>query len=171
MSEYKRGVVSDLNREESRKLRALWDARNNRMTQAEFGQTYGIGSQAAVGHFLNGHAAISMKAAKGFALGLGCEIAAFSPRLAEEAAALGEVSGTGGSLDVMSLTRDEMHLLMLYRKMQPLHQKQLITQAAETLKAFTLAPLVNAPDIDALIEPSTAPLEKRKIRKPASADT
>ncbi len=93
MNENKRGSVTEENREESRLLRALWDARENRMTQTEFGEAYDIGSQAAVGHFLNGNSAISMKAAKGFARGLGCEIAAFSPRLAREALELANVSG------------------------------------------------------------------------------
>ena len=94
MNEYKRGVVTDENREESRRLRLLWDERANRMSQAEFGQTFEIGSQAAVGHFLNGHAAISMKAAKGFARGLGCDISAFSQRLSQEATDLLAVSGS-----------------------------------------------------------------------------
>ena len=93
MNEYKRGSVTDENRAESAKLRELWDNRANRMSQAEFGETFDIGSQAAVGHFLNGHAAISMKAAKGFARGLSCEIASFSERLAKQASELVEVSG------------------------------------------------------------------------------
>lgn len=97
MNEYKRGSVTDENRAESAKLRELWDNRANRMSQAEFGETFDIGSQAAVGHFLNGHAAISMKAAKGFARGLSCEIADFSERLAKQACELVEVSG-GASL-------------------------------------------------------------------------
>lgn len=173
MSEYKRGVVTDLNREESKKLRALWDARTNKMTQSEFGQTYGIGSQAAVGHFLNGHAAISMKAAKGFALGLGCEITDFSPRLAEEAAALGEVSGSGSSVDVMSLTRDEMHLLMLYRKLPPLDQQELIQHAADTLKHNTISapPAANGSGTEGSLRHTEGEKSKRQSRKLAATET
>lgn len=152
MNEYKRGSVTDLNREESRKLRALWDARKKRMTQAEFGQTYGIGSQAAVGHFLNGHAAISLKAAKGFAMGLDCEISDFSERLANEAASLGQVSGSGTATDLMTLSRPEMHLIMIYRRLQPLHQRQLLDYATRTLKDFIFAPLEQKPTIDELID-------------------
>lgn len=167
MTDYKRGAVTDLNREESKKLRALWDARSNRMTQAEFGQTFGIGSQAAVGHFLNGHAAISLKAAKGFAHGLGCEISAFSERLANEAAALGEVAGASAAIDVMALSRDEMHLLMIYRQLQPLHQKQLIKQGAHMLKDFIMAPLMTN-TVDHLLstpeDPKAAPNAKRSRR-------
>lgn len=94
MNEQKKAVVSDENREESRRLRMLWDQRKNKMSQAEFGQAFDIGSQAAVGHFLNGHSAISMKAARGFARGLGCEISDFSPRLGSEAADLQSIAGT-----------------------------------------------------------------------------
>lgn len=169
MSEYKRGVVTDLNREESKRLRAIWDSRSNRMTQAEFGQTYGIGSQAAVGHFLNGHAAISLKAAKGFAHGLGCEISEFSERLADQAAELGEVSGAGGGTDVMSLSRDELHLLMLYRRLQPLHQRQIIATAAEMLKNYLMSPILHSQSIDDLVEwDGAADDNKKKIKRHTS---
>lgn len=88
----RRGKVTDLHREESRRLKALWDAsyasrkQNGLHTQESFGEKYEIGNQAAVGFFLNGKTALSLKAARGFARGLSCEIGAFSPRLAEEAA-------------------------------------------------------------------------------------
>ncbi|MBF5006878.1 helix-turn-helix transcriptional regulator [Diaphorobacter caeni] len=85
MNDPKRAVLTDENREESKRLRAIWDERHPRLSQAEFGEMYEIGSQAAVGHFLNGHSAISLKAAKGFARGLGCDIASFSERLARQA--------------------------------------------------------------------------------------
>jgi len=126
MSKSKQGTVTSLHQEESRRLRALWDARKERLTQAEFGHIYEIGSQAAVGQFLNGHAAISLKAAKGFARGLGCEISAFSERLAKEAASLGQVSGAQGLIDVMTLGRDELKLLMLYRSIPPTHRSQVL---------------------------------------------
>ncbi len=45
-------------------LKSLWVGREERVSRAEFGQTYDMGSQAAVGHFLNGKAAISLKAAR-----------------------------------------------------------------------------------------------------------
>lgn len=52
-------------------------------TQEQFGAMFGIGGQAAVGHFLNGRSAISPKAAVAFAKGLDCKVADFSMRLAE----------------------------------------------------------------------------------------
>ena len=51
-------------------------------TQDSFGAMFGIGNQAAVGHFLHGRSAISLKAAVAFAKGLDCKVADFSTRLA-----------------------------------------------------------------------------------------
>lgn len=68
--------------EESRRLRAIWDAKKDKPSQTIFGEKYEIGTQSAVGQFLNGFSPVSLKAAKGFAEGLGCKISDFSPRLA-----------------------------------------------------------------------------------------
>lgn len=68
---------------ESVRLREIWDAKNEKPSQAVFGEEYSIGSQSAVTTFLSGKTPISLKAAKGFAKGLGCKISDFSPRLAE----------------------------------------------------------------------------------------
>lgn len=135
MSEEIRRTLTDEHREESRKLKSLWVERKERVSQAEFGQTYDIGSQAAVGHFLNGKAAISLKAARGFAKGLGCEIADFSPRLAAEAAALGEVAGGGSQpLNFTQLSKDEMQLVMVYRSVPKSTQAKLLADAEAQLR-------------------------------------
>lgn len=76
--------------EESRKLRAIWDETPNKPSQAVFGERYKIGSQSAVALFLSGTTPLSMKAASGFAVGLGCKVADFSPRLSAEIDALSE---------------------------------------------------------------------------------
>lgn len=88
MNTNRKATITDENREESRKLRALWDEAGHGLTQAEFGERYKIGSQGAVGFFLGGKSAISMKAAVGFSEGLACKISDFSPRLAREAATM-----------------------------------------------------------------------------------
>ena len=75
--------VTEETRSEAAKLKALWDARKERLSQTVFGEVYQVGSQSAVTQFLNGHTPLSLKAARGFAKGLGCKIADFSPRLAE----------------------------------------------------------------------------------------
>jgi hypothetical protein len=82
MSKKPKPIITDEHRKECRALREIWDKTPNRLTQVEFGEKFNIGSQAAVGHFLRGTSAISLKAAKGFAAGLGCRISDFSPRLA-----------------------------------------------------------------------------------------
>jgi len=83
MKKKNKAIITEEHLKEARALRHIWDAAGpERLTQAEFGEKFDIGSQAAVGHFLRGTCAISLKAAKGFAKGLGCQIADFSPRLA-----------------------------------------------------------------------------------------
>lgn len=78
-------VEEEIVKRESAALKAIWDACNpkDRRTQAEFGELHGVGNQSAVGQFLRGKIPLSLKAAKGFAKGLNCLVADFSPRLAE----------------------------------------------------------------------------------------
>lgn len=84
----RKAKVTDEHREEAARLRRIWDERKPELklrgigTQLQFGLKFGIGSQAAVGFFLNGQTPLSLKAALGFAEGLGCKVADFSPRLA-----------------------------------------------------------------------------------------
>ena len=78
--------------EEAARLRAIWDATPNRPSQAEFGERYEIGGQSAVNNFLRGASPLSLKAAAGFARGLGVPIAQFSTRLADQANALAEIT-------------------------------------------------------------------------------
>lgn len=73
--------VTDEHLAEASKLRALWDAADHGLSQQVFGEKFGIGNQSAVGQFLRGQTPLSMKAAVGFAKGLNCNLADFSPRL------------------------------------------------------------------------------------------
>lgn len=90
----KQGKITPEHEAEATRLRALWaaseDARAARgvKSQESFGAAYSIGNQAAVGFFLNGKTALSMKAAVGFARGLECQVVDFSPRLAREMEAM-----------------------------------------------------------------------------------
>lgn len=82
----KDAVLTDENREESARLKKLYEEAKHGLSQADFGAAYGIGNQGAVWQCLNGKGMpISLKAARGFAKGLKCDIADFSPRLAAEA--------------------------------------------------------------------------------------
>lgn len=89
------GKLTPENKEESRRLKELWDVSKHGLTQEQFGALYEIGNQGMVWQCLNGTgAAISLKAARGFARGLGVQIADFSPRLATETAVNAEFAGT-----------------------------------------------------------------------------
>ena len=80
-------------RGEAAKLKAIWESSPYKISQAAFGERYEIGSQPAVGFFLNGDTPLSLKAAQGFAKGLKCEIEEFSPRLASKARGIAESVG------------------------------------------------------------------------------
>jgi len=81
--------VTEEHREESRRLRSIWNRMKSTLaergwaTQEKFGHQFGIGNQSAVGAFLNGKTALSPKAAAAFARGLNCKVSDFSARLAD----------------------------------------------------------------------------------------
>lgn len=118
----RQGKITPENEAEASRLRALWaateDARAARgvKSQEAFGAAYSIGNQAAVGFFLNGKTALSVKAALGFARGLGCQVGDFSPRLARELNAMAEMSSpvlavrTGAALPLPSVAHDMSQL-------------------------------------------------------------
>lgn len=83
----KQGKVTAENLEEAARLKELWNrakAEGRVTSQEAFGAAFDIGNQSAVGFFLNGRTALSLKAAVGFARGLECRVEQFSPRLARE---------------------------------------------------------------------------------------
>jgi hypothetical protein len=94
MTKDRRAKVTAETRREAALLRALWDSRPH-STQAEFGEQHGIGNQSAVGQFLRGELPLSLKAARGFATGLGVRVEDFSVRLAAEATAIAQVVPQG----------------------------------------------------------------------------
>lgn len=106
MSEQKLGrrpaKVTDEHKAEAKRLKEIWQSAP-RQTQDEFGERFDVGNQSAVGQFLNGRVPLSLKAAVGFARGLGVSVADFSPRLAAEIErlhqALGEGVGVAGRVD------------------------------------------------------------------------
>lgn len=90
-TENRRSKVTPIHQAEAAALKRLWYAyklKPDSLTQKDFGERFEIGKQAAVGNFINGRIPLSLKAAAGFAKGLGVAIEAFSPRLAGMAATL-----------------------------------------------------------------------------------
>lgn len=90
----KRAKITDEHRAEAERLFALWKASTSRRSQADFGEHYGLGNQANVGHYLHGRSALNPKAAAAFAAELGCQVEDFSPRVAAEVRAFGAGSMT-----------------------------------------------------------------------------
>lgn len=87
-TEHRKAIVTDEHRAEAAALRRLWEAAKaagNIASQKDFGERFDIGNQNAVSQFLNAKTPLSLKAARGFAAGLKCEIPDFSVRLAAEA--------------------------------------------------------------------------------------
>jgi hypothetical protein len=124
---------------EAKRLHTLWTNReaNKELSQQDFGEQFEIGGQSAVGQFLRGESPLSLKAAKGFALGLNCTIDEFSQRLAAEAAQLGQLAGTptGGAPDLTSLNKLELQLIEMYRGLGPDQQNEVMQLASKRYAA------------------------------------
>lgn len=182
----KKAKVTDVHRAEAALLRAIWDTKKHG-SQAEFGETYGIGNQSAVGQFLRGDAALSLKAARGFALGLGCEIGDFSKRLEAEAKASLGLAGLSREIfrpstpeeaqrmqEVVNYEKNNIrqpleHLAKAISLMEPSSRQGLAPLFAaltigpdskETLEAIAIQ-IENAPTRDRKVQ-----VEKSKHRKP-----
>lgn len=126
-NEQRKAKVTEEHKREAARLTELWETRIHE-TQQLFGERYGIGGQSAVGQFLRGEVPLSMKAARGFATGLKCQISEFSPRLAREASTLGLVAGEDIA-DLTRLGRDELQLVQLFRGLNPDQRHDLMVKA------------------------------------------
>lgn len=84
MAETKKSKITEEHREEAAALKALWDDGRPRRTQAEFGEAYGLGNQANIGHYLLARNPLNLRAALSFAKELKCKVSEFSPRVATE---------------------------------------------------------------------------------------
>jgi hypothetical protein len=125
----RKAKVTDEHRQEAKRLRVLWDEKADRPTQQIFGETNEIGNQSAVGQFLRGDVPLSMNAARGFAKGLGCKIADFSPRLAKEASAARGHPAAKTGLSLVDLNRQEGDLILLFRELAPEQRAKLLQHA------------------------------------------
>lgn len=87
--------------EDAARLKALFKT-HTKLSQMEFGQIYEIGTQGAVWQYLNGVTPLNLSAAIKFARGLGCSVGEFSPRLAAELSASGEVDPVRKVINALS---------------------------------------------------------------------
>lgn len=87
MTKGREAIPSNVVEAEAKALKTLWDAARAEKRvppQTEVGAAFEIGTQGAVWQYLNGHRPLNLKAARGFAAALKCQIADFSTRLAKE---------------------------------------------------------------------------------------
>jgi len=83
----RKAKIEPVHLEEARALKKLFAERST-LSQQAFGAEHGIGTQGMVWQYLNAGSPLNLGAAAKFARALGVEIRDFSPRLAEEAAAV-----------------------------------------------------------------------------------
>lgn len=152
-----RESVTPEHKEESARLIALWNLqpKSSRLTQKVFGDVFDIGTQSAVGFFLNGASTISMKAAIGFAKGLDCKIADFSPRLAARAATVAASVSLAHRLMIEPgnpSDRDVLIYLRMRLESLPEHDR---VQVCAALTLFVARPETMEAAIAALERPAT----------------
>lgn len=141
----RRAKVTDEHRAEARQLKQLFEEfqkrqkeRGARVTQGGFGSDYGIGDQALVWQYLNARIPLNLRAAMGFAKGLGVPVERFSRRLSQEQAALSAPASSTPRAprtalqSVLELNPDEQILLGLYRELKGA-QQELVMQLAQDL--------------------------------------
>ena len=143
----RKAIVTDEHRQEALLLADLWE-RLPHTSQAVFGEQHGIGSQSAVGQFLRGAPPLSLKAAAGFAEGLGCKIRDFSPRLAEQAIHFAGLAGANDSpASIADLTKFEIQLILMVRSMTK-ESVDAISELAQKLyksSQHAIAPVASSP--------------------------
>ena len=76
--------LDDWQVDEAARLRALFDAREPKISQMKFGAEFEIGTQGMVWQYLNATRPLNIDAAVKFALGLGVTIDEFSERIAAQ---------------------------------------------------------------------------------------
>jgi hypothetical protein len=89
------------------RLKALFDKREPKISQSDFGSQFELGTQGMVSQYLLARRPLNIKAATAFARGLGVSVADFSPHIAaqinEASLAAGEIPG------VRAVTDDDDH--------------------------------------------------------------
>ncbi|MGX9698144.1 S24 family peptidase [Janthinobacterium lividum] len=118
--------------EDAQRLKSLFDAREPKISQAEFGAKFEIGSQGMVWQYVAARRPLNIKAATAFARGLGVNVEEISPTIAEEIAAA--ASHTGASVGAQGVPGaspvtddEEMAPVMVRIRMVPEHLRAGIT--------------------------------------------
>ena len=134
MGQSKRSHIEPVHIEEAGRLKATYKERVVDMSQAAFGEVFGIGSQGMVWQYLNARSPLGLEAAHRFAAGLSCQIADFSPRLAGVAG----LSAPGATqspepAEEARLADDERTILAAYRASDKRVRRIMMAAAREVL--------------------------------------
>lgn len=104
-------ALEDWQMEDARRLKALFDAREPKISQAEFGAQFDIGSQGMVWQYVAARRPLNIKAVTAFARGLGVTVEEISPKIATEiASAASHISSAASpteAQDAQPVTDDE----------------------------------------------------------------
>ena len=104
-------ALEDWQMEDARRLKALFDAREPKISQADFGAQFDIGSQGMVWQYVAARRPLNIKAVTAFARGLGVTVEEISPKIATEiASAASHISSAANSIEVLDaqpVTDDE----------------------------------------------------------------
>ncbi|MET0319398.1 MAG: LexA family transcriptional regulator [Duganella sp.] len=93
--------------DDAARLRALLAAREPKLSQADFGAQFGLGSQGMVWQYVAGRRPLNIKAATAFARGLGVPVDAFSPTIALQIAEASRSVHGVDMPDARSITDDD----------------------------------------------------------------
>jgi transcriptional regulator with XRE-family HTH domain len=102
------------------RLKALFEAREPKISQTQFGEDFHIGTQGMVWQYMSGTRPLNIDSAMKFARGLGVTIDKFSPTIADQIADAFGLSGRAAGqvtsvASVAAETVGEMRLLTVYR--------------------------------------------------------
>lgn len=137
---------------ESQALAALYKARCPQgMSQAEFGERFGLGTQGMVSQYMTGKSPLNVPAAVAFARGLGVTIRDFSPRLADQ---IQEAYPHANPPDFAPSSQDGREVMRIYDAMPEAERRRI---------AALIKLMVGSSASDETVE------EKMSITKPATA--
>jgi len=95
-----RKPVEQWQRDDAARLKALF-AKHSTLGQMQFGLTYEIGTQSAVGQYLNGLRPLNIAVALKFARGLGVPVSEFSPTLAAQISGVNAMDSIGEAVSAL----------------------------------------------------------------------
>lgn len=128
--------------EDARRLRELYTAYRSAggKRQEDFAEDYGLKTQGNMGHYLHGRRPLNLRAAIGFAKGIGVPIAAFSPTIAAEIEEAAPLARSGSPQKPIPLTLQDLNgtegqLIMFFRGLPAAEQEKVVTELNNAFNA------------------------------------